>query len=346
MSEWTFIRRVLIVLALLALAAALWVLSDILLMAFGAILVAVVLRSLMEPLVRATGINQTLALILIVAAIVGVVVGLILPFGPRIAEQAEYLFERLPGAVTHIVQEAELQSVAEQLRGSALGGLVLGVFSWGSTIVGALAGAVLVLVGGIYLAADPGVYRSGLIKLFPKRWHDLIAATMDDASFSLRRWLGAQLVAMLAVGVLTGVGMWLAGVPSPLALGLIAGILEFVPYIGPIVGAIPALLLASTESLELVLWALAVAIAVQQIENNIIMPFIVGRVVELPAAVALFAVVALGIVFGPLGLMLGYPLAIVLDVAVRRLYVREALGQRVSTPAERAEAEAEARPAA
>jgi predicted PurR-regulated permease PerM len=246
--------------------------------------------------------------------------------------------------MTHIVQEAELQSVAEQLRGSALGGLVLGVFSWGSTIVGALAGAVLVLVGGIYLAADPGVYRSGLIKLFPKRWHDLIAATMDDASFSLRRWLGAQLVAMLAVGVLTGLGMWLAGVPSPLALGLIAGILEFVPYIGPIVGAIPALLLASTESLDLVLWALAVAVAVQQIENNIIMPFIVGRVVELPAAVALFAVVALGIVFGPLGLMLGYPLAIVLDVAVRRLYVREALGQRVSTPAERAEAEA--RPAA
>jgi predicted PurR-regulated permease PerM len=74
---------------------------------------------------------------------------------------------------------------------------------------------------------------------------------------------------------------------------------------------------------------------VQQLENNLIMPFIVGRVVELPAAVGLFATVAMGLLFGPLGLLLGYPLAIVADVAIRRLYVREALGKPVEIPAER-----------
>ena len=83
------------------------------------------------------------------------------------------------------------------------------------------------------------------------------------------------------------------------------------------------------------LWALGVAIIVQQIENNLIMPLLVGRVVEVPAAVGMFAVVAIGVVFGPWGLLLGYPLAIVIDVAVRRLYVQEALGEPVEIAAER-----------
>ena len=100
MSEWTFIRRVLIVLALLALAAALWVLSDILLMAFGAILVRVVLRSLSEPLVRATGLNPSLALALLVAAIVGILAGLV-PVRAEIRRAGRISVRALSGAVTH-----------------------------------------------------------------------------------------------------------------------------------------------------------------------------------------------------------------------------------------------------
>ena len=100
--------------------------------------------------------------------------------------------------------------------------------------------------------------------------------------------------------------------------------------IGPVIGAIPALLLASTESFETVLWTLAVFVVVQQVESNIIMPIVAGRAVELPPAVGLFAVVALGILFGPLGLVLGYPLAIVIDVAVQRLYLGGVLKEPIS----------------
>src|SRR5690606_25809875 len=153
--------------------------------------------------------------------------------------------------------------------------------------------------------------------VFPERWRGSITSTVDDSAFALGRWLYAQLIAMVIVGVLTGIGMWLVGVPSPLALGLIAGLTEFIPILGPIVGAIPALLLASGQGVDGMLAALAVAVVVQQLEDNLSMPFVVGRVVELPAAVGLFATVAMGLLFGPLGLLLGYPLAIVTDVAIR-----------------------------
>jgi len=110
--------------------------------------------------------------------------------------------------------------------------------------------------------------------------------------------------------------------------------MEFVPVVGPIAGAVPVLLVALGQGWEMALWALGLVLVVQQVESNLIMPLVSGRAVQLPPAVGLFAVVAMGIVFGPLGLVLGYPLAVVCDVAVRRLYVRETLGESVDITAE------------
>lgn len=338
-SDWTFVRRVLTVFALAILVYALWALSDILLLVFGAALSAVALRALMEPIVRMTGMSEPFALCSIFLALVVVVVGLGLSFGPKLAEQSAYLVNELPGALNRLAQELDLGASVDQLKGSAIGELAGRAFSWGSSVFGALASFVIVIVGGIYFAASPSTYHDGVIKLFPDRWHKAIGSTIDDAGHALRLWLRAQLMAMVLVGTATGVGMWAIGVPSPLALGVIAGLTEFIPIIGPIVGAAPAVLLASTQGLDLVLWALGIAIVIQQLENNVIMPLLVGRVVELPAAVALFATVAVGVLFGPLGLIFGYPLAIVADVAVRRLYVRETLGERVDIPAERSRKE-------
>ena len=140
---------------------------------------------------------------------------------------------------------------------------------------------------------------------------------------------------MIMVGVLIGAGLAFIGVPSALGLGFVAGVLEFIPYLGPILSAVPALLLASTQSWEMVAWTLGLFVVVQQVENNIILPLVTGRAVDLPPAVGLIAVVAIGMLFGPLGLLLAYPLAIVVDVAVRRLYVRDALGENVSIPGEK-----------
>lgn len=115
--------------------------------------------------------------------------------------------------------------------------------------------------------------------------------------------------------MLVALGLSVIGVPSPLALGAIAGVLEFVPIAGPVLGAIPALLLASTQGWHTMGRTLLVFVVVQQLESNVIMPLMVA----LPPAVGLFAVVVMGVLFGPLGLLLGYPLAVVADVAIRKL---------------------------
>ncbi len=335
MTEWVFIRRVLTVFAIGALALALWVLSDLLLLIFAAVLFAVAFRAMIEPIMPATGLSEPLALFAVMLLIVLVVAGIVLQFGTSLSDQISYLVQNAPAAFARLTQQLQIESLAKEVGGTALGAIASGAVSIGTNAVAAVAGFVLVLVGGLYFAASPQIYRRGLIALFPERWHKPVTSTVDDCAFALSRWLRAQLIAMGIVGVLTGLGMWIAGVPSPLALGLIAGLTEFVPIVGPVVGAIPALLLASGQGWDMTLAALAVAVVVQQLENNVIMPFVVGRVVELPAAVGLFATVAMGLLFGPLGFLLGYPLAIVGDVAVRRLYVREALGKPVEIPAER-----------
>lgn len=339
LSEVAFIRRVLIVLGIGALAAALYVLSDILLLVFGAILFAVVLRAIARPIQSGTSMGERLSLL---AAGLGVVVllgGTSYLFGSRISSQLQTLIESLPAAAEKFAKSIPADSVSDLVKGSSIGELLMNAFSWGTTVFGALAMLVVVIMAGIYIAISPDLYRNGLVKLFPRSYQERIASTLVDAGEALRRWLGGQLLAMIIVGLLIAGGLAIVGVPSALALGLIAGVTEFIPIIGPVIGAIPAVLLASTESWSTVAWTIGVFVVVQQIESNIIMPLVAGRAVSVPPAVGLIAVVAIGVLFGPLGLLLGYPLAIVIDVFVRRLYVRDALGEDVriagETPAKK-----------
>ena len=123
--------------------------------------------------------------------------------------------------------------------------------------------------------------------------------------------------------------------PSPFALGLIAGLLEFVPFIGPVLGALPAVLIASTVDGATVLWTVLLFAVIQQVESNIVFPLLGRRMVSLPPALALFAILAAGVVFGPLGLLFGFPLAVVAFVLVKKLYVRETLGEETPLPGEK-----------
>jgi predicted PurR-regulated permease PerM len=336
LSEAQFIRRVFIVVGILALVGALYLLSDLLLMAFGAVLVAVVLRALALPIYRGTTLSQRYSLLAAALGVLAVLVFIAYVFGAQISAQLASLPANLPAAAETFSRRLPVLSMplSELVKDSSIGNLLLGALSWGKTVVGSIATFVLMVIAGIYIAINPDIYRRGLIMLFPKKVQPQIAATLDDAGAALRLWLGAQLIAMIIVGVLIGAGLAVVGVPSALALGFVAGVLEFVPYIGPILSAVPALLLASTVSWELVAWTLGVFLVVQQVENNLILPLLTGRAVDLPPAVGLLAVVAIGVLFGPLGLLLAYPLAIVINVAVRRLYVREALGEKVEIAGE------------
>jgi predicted PurR-regulated permease PerM len=139
---------------------------------------------------------------------------------------------------------------------------------------------------------------------------------------------------MLLVGGMTAAGLWLIGVPAFLGLGLIAGLTEFIPILGPIAGVVPAPMLASAQDWVTVAWVFALFVVIQQVENNVIPPLLTGRTVQMLAAVGIFARLAMGVLFGPLGLLFGYPLAIVADLWVRKLYVRELLEKDTTLPSE------------
>jgi predicted PurR-regulated permease PerM len=329
----TFIRRLMIVIAVAIAGAAIWFLSDLLLLFFGSILVAVILRAVANPIRDWTGTPDHVALAVGGALIVAMFALIVVLIGPEITRQMYVLAEKLPGGLERLGELINVSLAAELLKEAggtnALGNFISSIVSWSTTICGAAVAVLLVLFGGIYLSLDPPLYRDGFIKLVPPRLQANVAATIDDCSNALLLWIGGQLFAMLLVGFLTGFGLWLIGVPSALALGLISGIAEFIPFVGPLLAAVPALILAGTQDTNTVVWALIVLVAVQQIESNLIMPLVANRAVSVLPAVGLYAIVVMALLFGPLGLLFGFPLAIVADIAIRRLYIRDTLDEPV-----------------
>jgi predicted PurR-regulated permease PerM len=213
------------------------------------------------------------------------------------------------------------------------GSVVSSLASVLTSFVSGLADFLLIVVGGLYLAAQPGLYCQGVLLLFPDEGpRERIAGTLAASGAALRLWLLGQLVAMAFLFVLTGLGLWAIGLPAALALALLAGLAQFVPLIGPIVAAIPALLIALAEGWQTTLWTLLLYVLIQQVESNLITPLVQRQAVSLPPAVTLFAVVAFGLLFGPLGILFATPLAVVALVAVSRLWVREALGEPIDAP--------------
>lgn len=334
-----FVRRVLIAIGLIALAFLIWKLRTLLLMLFGAIVVATVFRALADRIKKLTHCPEGVAIASAILISFGLIAGLAALFGAHIAQQVMTLRDTLPAAWTSFEARLTDLGLGDQLRlmmeGVRRSSGSVANFSRALLSVGnGIAEVLVVIVGGIYLAAQPRTYRAGAIKLVPPARRQLMAEAMDDSETALRLWLKGQLLAMVAVGVLTGTGLWLLGMPSAMVLGLIAGILEFIPFAGPILSAVPGVLLALAIGPDLALWVLLLYVAVQQFEGYVITPLVQQYAVDLPGVVLLFSLVAFGIIFGTLGVVLAAPLTVVTYVLVKRLYVIEALHTPTPIPGE------------
>lgn len=338
MSDWDFFRRVLIVAAVIAFAALIWQLSQVALLFFGAVLVSLLLSGPTDYITRHTPLSRWQALLLTNLALLALLAGIIVLFGTQIVAQVTDLAQRLPGALDNFEHRFQLGDVsgklAEQMRSNS-GALLFQITSIAAFVLSITANAILVLIAGAFLAAQPQLYFKGGLQLVPPQQREVVAETMMDAGAALKQWLIAQIAAMAIVGTLSGVGLWLVGLPSPLALGLIAATTEFVPIIGPILGAIPALLLAMTVDTQTFIWTAGVILVVQQLEANVITPMLQQRMVSLPPVLTTFAIVFFGLLFGPLGLVLATPLAVMTMVLVTRLYIRELLDEHAKVPGEK-----------
>lgn len=326
-----FFKRVLIVIAVAVTPVLIWYLFGVVLMAFGAIILAMLLHLGAQPLMRWLRLPEWAALTLSGLIILAVIVGTAYLFGSHLSSQFQDVMARTASASAGI--EKSLQGTATGrflLQHLSSGNLSVadvlpGVVKTGTTFIEAL---IIMLISGAYMAAQPHLYRTGFIWLFPPRQHARAAEIFDGVGEALRLWLLGQLIEMFVIGLLTTFAVWVIGVPSPLALGLIAGIGEFIPYLGPLLAGIPAVLVALTKSPETALWTLLAYLLIHQIEGNLVAPLIQRRMVAIPPAVMLLGIVGITYLFGSIAIIFAAPIAVVIFAAVNLIYVRDTLHEK------------------
>lgn len=334
-----FIARVLILFALVGLVLLAWHLRNLLLLVFGAVLVSVILRLIARPIHERLGVGSGIALAGAVLLVAGSFALLFALFGKEVAAQTRSLSDTIPAAWQSLQARLDALGAGAPLRQwtadlKSGNGTMSGLGRFAMSLGSGIADTLLVLVGGIYLAAQPRLYRTGLIKVMPPASRSRVAQALEECAVTLTLWLKGRLISMMVVAILTGLGLWMIGVPSWLSLALLSGLLEFIPYLGPILAAVPAILLALAFSSEAGLWTALLYLIVQQIEGYLVEPMVQQHVVTIPPALLLFAVVAAGLSFGFVGIVLGAPLTVVIYVLVKYLYVRETLDTDTPLPSE------------
>lgn len=321
-----------VMLAVVVLGLLAWRLADVILMAFGAVLTAILLHALADPLMRRLRLARPVALSVAVTGLGAAVGGTLWLFGQQIAQQIAALALLLPRAWQAL--QASLSTspigayVLDDLQRIRPGdGVIVGTLSrFLSGSASATAATVIVLFAGLYLAFHPRTYVRGLLHLVPIAGRARTAQVLSACGEALNRWLVGQLISMLVVGATVMLGLWLAGVPSPVALGVMAGLAQFVPVVGPMAATVPGLIVAASQGPEVLAWTAVVYLAASQFEANVMTPLLLRQMVELPMAVTLFAVLAMGVLLGPLGVLFATPLAVVAYVVVRHVYVQGMLG--------------------
>jgi predicted PurR-regulated permease PerM len=343
-----YTRRVLIaagaVMGIVGAVYFLWELARVFLLISAGVLFAVFVGGLATKLAERSPLPRAAALAVVLGSLAAFFIGIGLLAGPRIAEQSGELAERLPQAVERIRRQLpnqhgwadqflkgvpDPQQVISGAGGS--GGLAGGVVGTVSAAGSALTNTLIVVVLGIYMALAPRLYTNGLVRLVPRgRKRKRSGEVLSAIGHALRWWLVGRAASMAVVGALTGIGLFVAGVPLAFTLGVIAALFSFVPYIGPIAAAVPALLVALTAGPAKALYVLVVYAVVQFCESYLITPLIQERAVSIPPALLISAQVVAGVLAGILGVLLASPMAVVLVVGVQMLYVEDTLGDRLN----------------
>jgi predicted PurR-regulated permease PerM len=328
-----------IILAAIAVTLFVYYAIDVVLLFFGAVLLAIFLRGLADLINREARISEGAGVLLVSFVLLVILASAIALLAPSIAEQVRHLRQELPVSAqkasdfisqygwgkTLIAQLPSMTDIMAKVEPSTVLTRVGGYFS---TTVGAIGNFFVMILLAIYLASEPRFYAHGFTKLFPIGARPRVHEVLTEIGTTLSWWLIGKAASMIFIGLLTWIGLSILGVPLALTLGLIAGLLSFVPNFGPILSAVPAILLAFIESPISALYVLILFVVVQIIESNLVTPYIERQTVELPPALTVFAQLALSVIIGGVGLILATPLLAAIVVIVQSVYIGDVLGDK------------------
>jgi predicted PurR-regulated permease PerM len=327
------------ILILVGLLLALFVfVPEVPLLGFAGLLVAVALSLPAGLMIRWTGLPRWIAVLVVLLGVVALAMAAGALASGSLAEQAHKLAEDLPRSIQslrdrmmHNPWGAWLSDRMTLPEGGASQSMGLAA-SAASTTLGWIGNAAVILLVGVYLALRPSDYMAGLRALLHPSIDAPAAEALRECGVVLRGWLAGQAFAMVVSGTLTWIGLTLLGVPLAGALAALAALLGFIPNIGPVIAAVPAMLLAATISPWLALWVALLFLGTQFIEGNILTPLVQAEMADLPPAALLIAQVLMASFFGLLGVALAAPIAAVSSVLIRRGYAEGWLGREPARP--------------
>ena len=356
-SSAAALRVALIVFGVLVALRFLWVAHAIFIVTFLGILLGLAVARAADLLER-VHIKRAIGAPLIVLLGLGVMIGVGTLMAPSLQQQTHQLTKELPTLVDEAdrwlqktpakalvsgspqqqqpqqpqQQQKQAQEEPSGLR-TQLGKEVRGWFKFlfpiVSSVFGAIGGLVLVIFIAMYVAISPRLYREGVLHLVPHRSRDRAREVLETLGKTLRQWLVARLIAMVVIGVITGSALALLNVKGAAALGVLAGLLEFVPFFGPIASAVPALGIALLDSPQKALYVLILYLVMQQLEGNVITPLLLEKRLDIPPVLTVVTVAALGVVFGVVGMLIAEPLLAAVLVTTKMLYVNDVVGDEV-----------------
>lgn len=359
-SQSDLVRAALVVVATLVGLQLLWAARFLVLTTFLGVLFGLAASQAVDWMRRYVSIKRSAAAAIVVFGSVGLLVLAAFWIGPTLANQSQELRTKLPEAVTKV--EAWLATNQPRLldaiapadtaaaraaasapanpgvlpageppsrlmdaigkKSSTIGDLAFGVLQSTFAVAGA---AVLIIFLALYIASDLAVYRQGTLLLFPVDRRERIGELLTALGKALRLWFATQLFAMLVIGTVTTIVLAIIGVRGALPLGVIAGIFEFIPNIGPMLSAVPAILMGFVDSPRMALIVVGVYWVIQFLENNVLIPYLMKQQLNLPPALTLVTQVVMAYVFGFLGLFVAIPLLATVVVAVRMLWIEDDL---------------------
>lgn len=333
-ASGTVARVIIVGLGVWALAHLLWLGRDAVFVAMLACLLGLYLSFWADLLVD-RGMRRGVAASLVLLVSLGLFAGLATLLWPTLQDQLSTVREQLPRALERVSDWARgiltsigaaggpmpdvEQQVQLRLREEAAG-VVGGALPFLNTVMGGVFGVFIVIAAGLFMAVDPQVYRRGLVRLVPAGERARVDAALGELGHTLRWWMVGTCISMAIIAVATTLALWAIRLPGFAALGVIAGLLQFIPTIGPVISAIPAVALALVIAPSKVIWVIVIYAGIQLVESNFLTPLVMKKTVHVPPALSILFQALMAIVFGFLGLLLAVPILAAMLVLIDRLY--------------------------